>query len=49
MKTGLNDIYDILCKKHLKNTKKIRNLTCSYIALKPIQVDSKIKLANIFD
>ena len=22
VKTGLNDIYDFLCKKHLKNTKK---------------------------
>ena len=48
-KTGLNDILEFLCKKHLKNTKKLRNLTCLYIALKSIQVDSQLKLENISD
>ena len=29
--------------------KKIRNLTCLYVALKPIQVDRRIKLAIMSD
>ena len=36
-------------QKAFEKHQKLRNLTCSYIALKPIQVDSKIKLANISD
>ena len=35
--------------KAFEKHQKLRNLTCSYIALKPIQVSSKIKLANISD
>ena len=35
--TGLNDILDL---KSFKKHQKLRNLTCLYIALKPIQVDS---------
>ena len=49
MKTGLNDILEFLCKKTFEKHQKLRNLTCIYTALKPILVDSKIKLANISD
>ena len=49
MKTCLKDIKDFLCKNHLKKKQKLRNLTCVYIALKPIQVDSRIILAIISD
>ena len=48
-KTGLNDILEFLCKKTFKKHKKLRNLTCLYIALKSIQVDSQLKLENISD
>ena len=46
MKTGLNDILDFYVKTFEKH-QNLRNLTCLYIALNPIKVDSNIKLVNI--
>ena len=36
-----------LLKNHFKNTIELRNLTCLFIGLKPIHIDSRIKLAII--
>ena len=36
-------------EKAFEKHQKLRNLTCFYIALKPIPVDGKIKLAIISD